>query len=81
MMGTVGCMPLECMLGSVATSASQDGFALASMAFVVCASPDKAQCNMFAHGDLYTGEEQKRRAVLEAESATRDVSAQIKEFE
>ena len=49
MMGTVGCMPLECMLGSVATSSNQDAFALAAMALVVCASPHKAQCNMFAH--------------------------------
>jgi len=49
MMGTVGYMPLECMLESVPTSSSQDVWALAAMTLVICAAPGKVQTNMFSH--------------------------------
>eukprot|EP00904_Undaria_pinnatifida_P000705 jgi/Undpi1/10635/HiC_scaffold_29.g13085.m1 len=49
MTGTVGYMPLECMQGPVAVSASQDVFSLAAMTWDFCAVSNKKRPNMFAH--------------------------------
>lgn len=49
MMGTMGYMPLECMLEAVRTSSNQDVWALGAMTLTICAAPDKVQMNMFAH--------------------------------
>ena len=42
-------MPLECMQGPVAVSASQDVFSLAAMTWSFCAASNKKRPNMFAH--------------------------------
>ena len=49
MMGTVGYMPLECMLESVPTHSTQDVWALGVMTLIICAAPDKVQTNLFNH--------------------------------
>lgn len=49
MMGTVGYMPLECMLESVPIDSTQDVWALGVMTLIICAAPAKVQTNMLNH--------------------------------
>ncbi|CAM9185989.1 unnamed protein product [Laminaria digitata] len=81
MMGTVGYMPLECMLGQVETSPSQDVWALAALSLVVCAAPDKVQSNMLAHTDLYTERELDCKEFLQKKGSPSEAADKLRSFE
>eukprot|EP00904_Undaria_pinnatifida_P000707 jgi/Undpi1/10637/HiC_scaffold_29.g13087.m1 len=81
MTGTVGYMPLECMQGSVAVSASQDVFSLAAMTWSFCAASNKKRPNMFAQPDLYTERERKYMIFLGYTTAPSQVADRLLRYE
>eukprot|EP00904_Undaria_pinnatifida_P000697 jgi/Undpi1/10628/HiC_scaffold_29.g13078.m1 len=81
MTGTVGYMPLECMQGPVAVSASQDVFSLAAMTWDFCAVSNKKRPNMFAHPDLYTERERKYMVFLGYTTAPSQVADRLLRYE